>query len=376
MTRILLDFSGAITGGQVSRSKGIVSALQHKNEELFPLIVLKRGVHQDGKYLEIQPEENLILISLKPQRGLGRHFERLYLEFVLIHRLCIEYKVTTYVSFSHSLPRLPKFVKSVIGVSNIAPFLDYRKIQSDSALEPFRLLALRFNILRSIQSASKTIFISQFCADLVLESTNGKPDYVVLPSPIYAEKPTETDEGIDESNFIFFYPSHFYSYKNHIRLLEALRRLIETGIDAKLLLAGRPYNRGYYRRFLAACDQLGVSNNVITYHEVSHQKCLALMRNAYCVIYPSLAENFPTTYLESLHYARRVCCSNERPFIDFYHPNVYYFDPDDVASILTAMRSAIENSSLLLDYKESRNLLPSSWHEYTAQLIHFASTAQ
>jgi glycosyltransferase involved in cell wall biosynthesis len=326
MSRILLDFSSAITGGQVSRTKGILSALQLCGNQYGSLLVLRRDDRQHvGNTVETIG--GTITLSFKSARGWRRILQRLHLEYILVYKLCLTYDVHTYISFGHSLPRLPKSVNSVIGISNIAPFLDYRKIQSNSPLDALRLLVLRFNILRSIHSASKLIFISQFCADLILELVKKKLDYIVLPSPIYIEEKIDLGESLYDESFVFFYPSHFYSYKNHIRLLHAFKRLIDSGSEAKILLAGQPYNRHYYRKVLATCHDLGLSDLVDILHDVDHQKCLMLMRKTSCVIYPSLAENFPTTYLESLYYAHRVCCSYSRPFTDFYHPDASYFDP-------------------------------------------------
>jgi len=84
------------------------------------------------------------------------------------------------------------------------------------------------------------------------------------PAPFLdSEIGTDSNEVIKKYGLVegyFFYPAQFWAHKNHIRILEALLILNESGVQFSVVFSGGDYgNRGYVERFV---NQHNLNNQV------------------------------------------------------------------------------------------------------------------
>ncbi|MCA9322386.1 MAG: glycosyltransferase family 4 protein [Planctomycetes bacterium] len=119
--------------------------------------------------------------------------------------------------------------------------------------------------------------------------------------------------------------------KNHPRLLRAFKSLIEKGLEARLVLAGR---KGWMcDETLALLKDETLANHVVWLGEVSDFALQALVRGATVLAYPSLWEGFGLPVLEGMAAGVCVLTSDRGSMKEIAGDAAEFVDPESEESI-------------------------------------------
>lgn len=131
------------------------------------------------------------------------------------------------------------------------------------------------------------------------------------------------------------YPAQTWPHKNHIRLVEAIARLRDTGkASVNLVLTG--YQNEHFPEIRSAIRRLGLSEQVHVVGFVTPLQVQALYRLAVGLIFPSLFEGWGIPIVEAFQAGTPVACSNVTSLPSMVGDAALVFDPYDIESIAAA----------------------------------------
>lgn len=156
----------------------------------------------------------------------------------------------------------------------------------------------------------------------------------IIVNPFPCPQPL-IDEGLEDhfilsrfniaSQKFLLYPAQFWSHKNHISALYALKILISSGSDLKLVLPGS--DKGTLQSIYSMASRLGISEFVIAPGFLPREELVALYRNCLALIFPSFfgPDNIPP--LEAMSYGVPAVVAKVPGSYEQYGNSVLYFDP-------------------------------------------------
>lgn len=139
-------------------------------------------------------------------------------------------------------------------------------------------------------------------------------------------------------------------HKNLDRLLDALRALVDGGLDPVLALVGHQGREGEALR--ARIDSLGLGDHVRITGWVSDEELEGLYRLAACGAYPSLYEGFGLPVLEAMRRDLPLACSNATSLPEVAGDAAELFDPLDAESMAAALRRLLTDAARAADLVE------------------------
>ncbi len=163
---------------------------------------------------------------------------------------------------------------------------------------------------------------------------------IPLPCPSWLEK-TVCDDKILKSNSLLknnyvLYPAQFWTHKNHIRLILATQVLKEQNINLKVVFTGIDKgNEKYLKKRIKALD---LEEEVVFLNYVSQNELATLYKNAYALIYPSLAGLDSMAALEAMYFDCPVLISNHSGYKQQLKKAALYFNPLDEIDIVEKIK--------------------------------------
>jgi len=121
--------------------------------------------------------------------------------------------------------------------------------------------------------------------------------------------PSET-RAKSEGPTTFLFLGNLGSGKGVLDLVEATRRLLETGEDCRVLIAGNETEGGEVERLLTTVQQNGLSSHIDYLGVISGSAKDETMRSADVIVLPSYAEGLPMALLEGMAYGLAVLSTN------------------------------------------------------------------
>jgi glycosyltransferase involved in cell wall biosynthesis len=161
------------------------------------------------------------------------------------------------------------------------------------------------------------------------------PHLEAMSADISASNPTAAEDGY------FFYPAQFWPHKNHIRLLQALRILLDRGIKRDLVLSGG--DRGMLAHIRAEAARLGVDDQVRILGFVPPEEMVTLYSEAAVVVVPTYFGPTNLPPLEAWTMRRPVVCS--RVMAEQVGDAALIFDPDNPEELADAMAKALRSET-------------------------------
>jgi glycosyltransferase involved in cell wall biosynthesis len=191
---------------------------------------------------------------------------------------------------------------------------------------------------KAIRCADLIATISDFSAKQIRKHFSIPQDRV---SVIYAgpSQACGIDNRSQKASDFIFYPANAWPHKNHVRLVEAFQILRKRFPTLSLIFTGDQGQGEELRRLIR--DTPGLEH--LGY--VSAEKLQELMRNAKCLVFPSLYEGFGMPVIEALRVGTPVACSNTTSLPEVGGDAAEYFDPNDVVQMAQAVERAISNAS-------------------------------
>jgi glycosyltransferase involved in cell wall biosynthesis len=138
-----------------------------------------------------------------------------------------------------------------------------------------------------------------------------------------------------------FYPAQFWGHKNHLRLIEAFRGVVDSFPDVVLVLTGK--QRDEYAAVMHAIEAAGLSKNVLHLGFIETEDLRSVYRLATALVMPSLFESVSIPIYEAFQVGTPVAASNILAIPEQVGDAALLFDPTSPASIRNALLSLLRD---------------------------------
>jgi glycosyltransferase involved in cell wall biosynthesis len=177
-----------------------------------------------------------------------------------------------------------------------------------------------------------------------------------------------TKFNINENDIILFHPARFVSEKNHLRIISAVKLLVEKNKTIKLILAGDGRLKKEIEEHI---KELDLENNVVMLGLIDRDEVYNFLGRSDLFLMPSVSEGLNISFLEAISMHSKVVVSNITQFtypletyrLDPSDINVTFVDPLDVQSISMGIQSALEKKQNF-DYDCFDFSLETMMHKY------------
>ena len=153
--------------------------------------------------------------------------------------------------------------------------------------------------------------------------------------------------GIGDKEIVLFHPARFVQEKNHLRMIRALKPLVEKDPRIRLVLAG---DGRLKKEIEILIKELGLEGNVLMPGLIERDEVYNFLERCDLFLMPSISEGLNIAFLEAISMHCRVLVSNIEQFVyplqayglDPEDINVTFVDPLDEKAIALGMQSALE----------------------------------
>jgi glycosyltransferase involved in cell wall biosynthesis len=366
--KVFLNLISVRTGGQIIRARRFISLVSANYPHIELHVVKLHGVLDD-----IIVENNIKIYNIY----LGKSFllvKRLMWENFSMQKLINKTGASVFLSFSHYLPYKTLPIPTILGISNLAPFVT---LESEDESFKYRL---KFKILK------KTIINSLRKADLILAlSLTAKKKLLELNFDenkiLYCPIGVDSDWGNRDLDFsvlnhynikkkYFLYVSHFYGYKNHKRLINAYNNLTDQiRSEYQLVLIGRAINEHYYSEIMDLISNTSLGNDIVVIDGLEKDPLKVFYQNCHLFVFPSLVENCPNIILEAMACGSPILASNLEPMTEYCLNAANYFDPRDEESIMNALIKSVDDNVFEMKQLAFNRSKLFTWEKFTMLLV-------
>ena len=174
--------------------------------------------------------------------------------------------------------------------------------------------------------------------------------------------------NINENDTILFHPARFVTEKNHLRVVDALKLVVESNDKIKLVLAG---NGKLKHEIEKRIKDLNLENHIMMLGLIERDEVYNFLERCDLFLMPSVSEGLNIAFLEAISMHSKVLVSNIEQFVypvEVYELNlddinVTFVDPLDEKSIALGIESALEKKKNLT-YDSSDFSLGDMMHKY------------
>ena len=161
---------------------------------------------------------------------------------------------------------MPNACKSITTLQNMLPFdsLERKRFPFFSYTR-FKLFLLKFVFLLSYKKADKVIFISNYsrdCIKIILPNIEQKSTVIPLGiNEMFMDVNMDAKFDLPSNlkvNSFYLYVSHLDYYKCHKQVVRNWKKLVDSGFDYPLVLAGPAVNK-YGKEVLELINQLNLN---------------------------------------------------------------------------------------------------------------------
>ncbi len=366
--KILLNLSTSFAGGQITRAESLANNFSKHFKDCF-IVVLK----EEGMLKNINPNSKRIIHKIPKGNKYFKLIKRAYYENNIVKRLILKYKIDIYITFTNSMPLRRLQIPSIFCVSTLLPF-SKEALSYHSMREKIKYFILKKMIIASSKNASLTLALSSHCKYLLMES--GLPEDKIFVAyngvDTFWKKKSQVKGALKMFNVndnYLLYVSHFYSYKNHLRLIDVYKDLgSETHQKYKLVLVGKVYDKVLYKNILFKIKKYKLEDFVVLIKGVDKKVLRILYQNTSLFIFASLIENCPNILLEAIMSGCPIISSNFDPMPEFGKNSIEYFDPKDNESIKQRISESLGKNfkPLAKQNKKSEHSVNYSWRKFTS----------
>ena len=212
-----------------------------------------------------------------------------------------------------------------------------------------KLTYLKTMLPRSAEAARLVMTPSQFTRRQVIERLNIDPSIVtVVPhgiSPREGREPArEVRDRYDLAGEFFLYPAITYPHKNHLVLIRAFARLVESHPDMTLVLTGAKGSMEV--QIGKEVKELDLEKNVKRLGHVPARDLDALYHEAVGLVFPSRFEGFGAPVLEAMSRSCPVVAADATALPEVVGEAGILVSPDNSGEWCQAMVRLLEDSEL------------------------------
>jgi glycosyltransferase involved in cell wall biosynthesis len=198
--------------------------------------------------------------------------------------------------------------------------------------------------------------------------------FVVTPPPAETlPDPQELRELYGLPERYLYLPNQFWVHKNHVLVIEALRRLRARGSEVRVVATGVPYDRRHPRHFdelIARAEEAGVRGSFRVLGLVPYEHVTALSRDSAALLNPSLFEGWSTTVEEAKSMGKRILLSRIPVHVEQDPPGGSFFDPhapDELAELMLEAYTREDPEGDRRLAEEAREALPRRRRRFVAE---------
>jgi len=213
-----------------------------------------------------------------------------------------------------------------------------------------RLLLLRVVQSQSMRFADGVIFLTQYAAGVIQQTTGVLRRIVVIPHGVgraFADSSSRAPWPPEATRSIrCLYVSNAAMYKHQWIVVQAIAALRSRGLDIELVLAGGGTGRAarLLEREIERNDPAGRFVKCLGF--VPHDDLPSLLSEADLFVFASSCENMPNTLVEAMAIGLPIACSDRGPMPEVLRDGGVYFDPEDAESIARAIEALIRDPGL------------------------------
>jgi glycosyltransferase involved in cell wall biosynthesis len=152
------------------------------------------------------------------------------------------------------------------------------------------------------------------------------------PKSIYETSPVAFAASLNLPERFIYLPNQFWKHKNHELVFKVVRLLKERGLEIFVVCDGYPMDYrhpSYFADLITKLSVWNIRNQVAIIRSISQMQVFSLMRQAICVLNPSLFEGFGLTVSEAISVGKRVVLSDIPAHREQNPPKATFFDPND-----------------------------------------------
>ena len=168
----------------------------------------------------------------------------------------------------------------------------------------------------------------------------------------------EVKNKYDIKRKYILYPAATWAHKNHIKLLEAAKKIKDEGLEFDLVCTGN--KMAHYKTIFKKIEELKLAEVTHFLGIVPEEDLISLYKNSSLVVIPTLYEAGSAPLYEAMRYQVPVICSNVTSLPDAIDNDEFLFDPTDTDAIAEKIKEGledadfrrrnIENSKLRMEY--------------------------
>jgi len=191
---------------------------------------------------------------------------------------------------------------------------------------------------------------------------------IPLPCPSWVTKAKPREEILKKNNLAkksyILYPAQFWAHKNHIRLVMTAQNIHEHNMNLKVVFTGQ--DRGNAEYLKKQVEELDLKEDVLFLDFVSQDELGTLYKNAFAVVYPSLAGIDSLVALEAMYFKCPLLISNHLGYKEQLKNSALYFNPLDERDIFNQIGllddtvikdELIANGTNLINSNTSKNYI-------------------
>lgn len=230
-----------------------------------------------------------------------------------------------------------------------------RQELADRKTSQLQLAILTENVVLSSKSAQadfNRLYPFAFCEQFVLPFAVTHPPY----DEINIE---ELKNKYNIKGDYFYCPNQFWAHKNHKLLLEAALNLKHKGCDITVVFSGKEQdyrNPDHIKELKKYVSDNSMQAQILFLGFIDRKDQLALMKNALCVIQPSLFEGWSTVIEDAKAMNQFVLASDLPVHKEQLRQNVLFFDPYDSNSLAGSICKVLEGGIEKKDNNYSKSV--------------------
>jgi glycosyltransferase involved in cell wall biosynthesis len=230
---------------------------------------------------------------------------------------------------------------------------------------------------RLLQRARRVICESEYVkSDMVGAFGVPGPRVAVIPAPPQRQFLSEQNReqlsaarvrlGLPDKFVV--YPAHYWAHKNHLRLIEAFRLVVNEVPDLRLVLTGKKIDD--YQMVVNAVDKAQLTDHVCHLGFIDRDDLQAVYQLATALVMPSLFESVSIPIYEAFQLGTPVAASSVLAIPEQVGDAGVLFDPTSVASIKDAILKVVRDGELakLLAKRGRERMQAMTPERYGAQL--------
>ena len=234
-----------------------------------------------------------------------------------------------------------------------------------------RLILLKYWQNSSLRNATGAVFLTQYASDIIQRSSGRLNNFRIINHGVSEAFRRKPRNKVGQNTFEIVYVSNVDLYKHQWNVVKACLLLRQAGFELKLHLVGSIEGPGKQMLLdtVTECDPN--SEFVIISNHVNAEFLPQILSNADMFVFASSCENMPNSLVEGMASGLPIACSERGPMPEVLGDAGTYFDPENILSIVDALRHLITSEDVRNDLskKAYKRALNFSWEKCASETI-------